>query len=286
MATVGGKPILASRLELELRRRSGEGRLSVDRDAVLQDLIDLEAAYGRAAGSGFLDRPDIQQAIRLMVVERFRGEWEQAHPQASPLTDARIRESYAQRRDRFLRPEAVNLALIRLESPRKASAEKKAEIQAKAVSLADRTRRELGGLLHFGPIAAESSSDQPSRYRGGEQGWMTAAQLRERWPAEVVAAADVLKEPGEISQPIATSDGVFLVRLMGRRAEALRPVDEVRSQIEHELMREARTERDRQWSAESRSGVDVTIHRDVLAKVPVPSPAPETPAAPQPMSPR
>ena len=34
----------------------------MDRDAVLQDLIDLEAAYGRAAGSGFLDRPDIQQA--------------------------------------------------------------------------------------------------------------------------------------------------------------------------------------------------------------------------------
>lgn len=283
VAEVGGRPIHASRLALEMKRRSGDGRLPVDRDSILQDLIDLEAAYAKASSSGFLDSPEIQQAIRLMVVERFRGQWEQEHPMPPPLSEDRLRESYARQTNRFVRPESINLAMIRLESSRKATPEKRAEVVAKAAALADRTRRELGPLSHFGPVAAESSADQPTRYRGGELGWMTASQLRERLPAAVVSAAQALGDPGSLSDPIPTDDGVFLLRLMGRRPAALRPIDEVRPQIEHELMREARTDADRRWSGESRSGLDVTLHREALEKVPLPKPASETPPAPGPM---
>ena len=283
VAEVGGRPIHASRLELELKRRSGDGRLTVDRDRILQDLIDLEAAYAKASSSGFLDSPEIQQAIRLMVVERFRGQWEQEHPMPPPLSEDRLRESYARQTNRFVRPESINLAMIRLDSSRKATPEKRAEVVAKAAALADRTRRELGPLSHFGPVAAESSTDQPTRYRGGELGWMTASQLRERLPAAVVSAAQSLGETGSLSEPIPTDDGVFLLRLMGRRSAALRPLDEVRPQIEHELMREARTDADRRWTAESRTGLAVTIHREAVDKVPLPKPAPESPPAPTPM---
>ena len=283
VAEVAGRPILASRLALELERRSGGGRLPVDRDKVLEELIDLEAAFSKASSNGFLDRPEIQQAIRLMVVERFRDQWEQDHPAPPALSDDRVRESYARQTNRFVRPEGINLAMIRLESPRKAAPERRADVVAKAETLAERARRELGPLSHFGPIAAESSTDQPTRYRGGELGWMTPAQLGERLPPEVAAAALGLRETGAVSAPVVAPDAVYLVRLMGRRPAAQRPVDEVRSQIEHELMKEARVESDRRWSGESRAGLVLQIHREALEKVALPKPKPETPEAPAPM---
>ena len=283
VAEVAGHPIRASRLELELRRRSGGGQIPVNREQILEELIDLEAAYAKASTSGFLDNPEIQQAIRLLVVERFRNQWEQAHPAASPLSEERIREFYAQQPHRFMRHAAINLAMIRLGIPGKVIPSKRTEMMARAEALRLRIQRELGTLSHFGAIAAEVSDDQPTRYRGGELGWMSENDLHQRLPADVVALGLGLSQTGEISSPVAGPDGIYLLRLIGRRNANLRPLDEVRPQIEHEVLREARVAADQRWAKEGRSGVSIQIYREVLAKIPTPQSQPEKPAMPAPM---
>ena len=283
VADVAGHPIRASRLELELRRRSGGGQIPVHREQILEELINLEAAYTKASRSGFLDNPEIQQAIRLLVVERFRNQWEQAHPAASPLSDERIREFYVQQPQRFMRHATINLAMIRLGSPSKATPSKRAELMTRAEALRLRVQQELGALSHFGPIAAEVSDDQPTRYRGGELGWMTENDLRQRLPSEVVALGLSLSQTGEISSPVSGPDGVYLLRLMGHRNANLRPLDEVRPQIEHELLQEARTSADQRWATEGRSGLSIQVYREVLAQIPNPQSQPEKPSPPAPM---
>lgn len=287
VAWVGGRPLPASALEAELQRRSAGG-LPHDQQQVLDELVELEAAYGKAIASGFLDQPEIQRAIRLLVVDRLRASRPVEPALASGPAEERARALYAANTNRFLKAEVWNVAWIRVESPRKATPEKKAEALARARDLRARAEKECRGMPHFGALAASVSADQATRFRGGELGWMTAAQMEARMDPAVVAAVLRLESPGVVAEPVVAADGIYLLKLMARRPAQLRPFDEVRPQLDHELALNDRRDRDARWSRWAREGVEVRLVPERLARIavpavrtkeaPVPTPAPmETP---------
>ncbi len=282
VAMVGGRPVLATALEAELRRRSGGG-LMVDKDKVLSELIDLEAAYGKAMASGFLDSPEIQRAIRVLVAERMK-ESHAGELQADPgIGEERARALYLANTNRFVRPAAWNVAVIKVEVPRKATPDRKAAFMELARALRARAAKECAAMSHFGPVAAEVSVDQSTRYRGGELGWQTEEQMQSRLHPEVASAALQLSAPGDLSEPVVASDGIYLLKLMGRRGPQLRPFDEVRAELDHELALRARGEREARWSRWVREGLSVAVLHERLAKVEVPTAGTNRPAPPAPM---
>ena len=282
VAMVGGRPVLASALESELKRRSGGG-LAVDKDRVLSELIDLEAAYAKALASGFLDTPEIQRAIRVLVAERMRESHAEELVGDTGMGEERARALYLANTNRFVRPAAWNVAMIKVEGARKASPEKKAAWLEQARALRARAAKECAAMSHFGPVAAEVSADQSTRYRGGELGWQTMEQMQSRLDPEVATAALQLSAPGDLSEPVVASDGIYLLKLMGRRGAQLRPFDEVRAQLDHELALRARGEREARWSRWVRDGLSVAVLHERLAKVEVPTAGTNRPAPPAPM---
>jgi hypothetical protein len=286
VVTIEGIPIGAAQLEAEYGRTGGSGPAGSDKEKLLASLIDRETAYLKAIRSGFLETPEIQQAVRALVVARYRESREGEIPQVEKVTEEQVRAVYAAGTPRFLRPAAFNLALLKLEFPQKADEEHRSAALRRAVQLRDRARTECQGLSHFGPLAAEFSVDQGTRYRGGEQGWMNVSEAGSRLPDAVAQAAATLTQPGQISDPIAASDGIYLLKLIGRRPEQLRPFDEVRPRIEHELALAARAEREARWRSWCREGLDIRIHADELARVPIPPAAQSPVPAPPPMNPR
>lgn len=284
VAWVGGRPLPALALEAELQRRSAGG-LAEDKRKVLDELVELEAAYGKAIESGFVDQPEIQRAIRLLVVDRLRAS-RAPEPAADPgSAESRARAMYETNSQRFMRAETWNVAWIRVESPRKATPEKKAEALARARELRARAEKECRQLPHFGPLAASSSADQSSRFRGGELGWMTTAQMQSRMDPAVVEAVLRLKTPGVVPDPVVGEDGIYLLKLMARRPAQLRPFDEVRPQLDHELAMRARQDRDERWSRWCREGVEVRLVPERLARIEVPAAGTNhaAPKAPAPM---
>ncbi len=282
VAWVGGRPVLATALEAELRRRSGGGQ-AVDRDRVLAELVELEAAYGKAVASGFVDEPEVQRAIRLLVADRLREAKSGELAGDTGMGEERARALYAGNTNRFVRPEAWNVAWIRVEAPRKATEEKKAQAMERARALKRRAEKECAGMPHFGAVAAEVSADASTRYRGGELGWMTMAQMESRLDGAVVAAVRGMGTAGAVSEPVLAEDGIYLVKLMGRRPAQLRSFDEVRPQLDHELATRARREREERWSRWCREGVEVRVMSDRLARVEVPRPGTNGPTPPGPM---
>ena len=282
VAWVGGRPVLASALESELRRRSGGGQ-AVDRDQVLAELVELEAAYGKAVASGFVDEPEVQRAIRLLVADRLREAKSGELAGDTGMGEERARALYAATTNRFVRPEAWNVAWIRVEAPRKATEEKKAQAMERARALKRRAEKECAGMPHFGPVAAEASADASTRYRGGELGWMTMAQMESRLDGAVVAAVRGMGAAGAVSEPVLAEDGIYLVKLMGRRPAQLRSFDEVRPQLDHELATRARREREERWSRWCREGVEVRVEAERLARVEAPRAGTNGPTPPGPM---
>ena len=65
------------------------------------------------------------------------------------------------------------------------------------------------------PAVARQFSASPTAATGGDVGWITAGEM----PSEVDAALEQMR-PGQLSQPIAVRDGVYIVYMRDRRAGA------------------------------------------------------------------
>ena len=73
-----------------------------------------------------------------------------------------------------------------------------------------------------------------------------------------------MTKPGDISPPVETSEGIYLIKLMGRREEEPRPFDEVRPQIQTELARQGAADYELQLREKVRRGVAIQINQGIL----------------------
>lgn len=98
----------------------------------------------------------------------------------------------------------------------------------------------------FETLAKTHSADRGTAAKGGDLGWFTP----ETMVKEFQAALELLQQPGELSGVVETQFGFHIIRLEGRRPPGQRSFDEVREQIEQEVLsrnhREARRELSRQ----------------------------------------
>jgi parvulin-like peptidyl-prolyl isomerase len=181
------------------------------------------------------------------------------------LEEGEVRQRYQDELQRHVRPEAVSVAVLRLEWHPKATEEKKAESLAAANQLRARAQQQAlpGG---FGALAEAHSTHQSTRYKGGELGWQTRAQLDALLgdPA-LVNAALALQQPGEISQPLPGRDGLHLFKLIGRRFAQSVPFEERRAAIQHQLSIERQREREARVVREAQQGLAVTMNRELAA---------------------
>lgn len=143
-----------------------------------------------------------------------------------------IMERYEQKRDQFRQPARVKLSLIVLKKEGGEEAQREKAVLARG--------RILGGG-DFAEEARRISEDSKSS-SGGDWGWMEPASLR----AELKAAAETAPI-GQVSDVIETPDAFYLMYVEDRQKAALRPLDDVRAEIEDGL-RKAESERlYRQW---------------------------------------
>ncbi len=266
VARVGDSGVTARRFTVEWERRAKLGNASITPARVLDELIDQEAAYQQAVRSGFLQKPETQQAIRAFVASRYR-EGQGIGPATNLPTTEALRAYYDLNVTSFRRPPAVNTAVIRLEHRRKATPEKHAEALAMARAVREQAVAESGKQANFGRLAVDRSVDQATRYRGGEIGWLTHEQAVLRLPGPVVEAAFRLAKPGDISEPLVADEGIYIVKLVGVRPEQARQFDEVRPLIEHELTRRRVVEQEVQGRERLRQGLGIRVDQDCLSRL-------------------
>ena len=75
---------------------------------------------------------------------------------------------------------------------------------------------------------------------GGDLGWLEVAAGSDAWRNAVLRLAAPLQNPGDLSGIEAGGDGLFLVRLIERRAAAEKPFESVGAQIRESLLEQRR----------------------------------------------
>jgi len=179
----------------------------------LLDVLLLERLYRLAAEkAGLMNDPEVQKALAWAEDQLLAGRYMEQVQGKVTIEDAR--RYYQAHPEEFKQPDQIRLRQIVVATPEDAQA-----VEA---------RLDKGDS--FEEIAKSSSTDRSSAAKGGDTGWVRRGQLH----PEMEKGAFQLK-PKQISQPIKRPDGYYILRIDERIEGAMRPFDQVASNLLNRL---------------------------------------------------
>ncbi|MCI0542050.1 MAG: peptidyl-prolyl cis-trans isomerase [Verrucomicrobiales bacterium] len=240
------------------------------KDRVLEELVRFEAIYAKAKAEGYDRNPEILGELKRMMINKYRSAELKTKRAEVSISEAEIAQYYCANIARYSVPEERKAAIIFLGVPKTAPPEKKRDLFEKLAT---------AGAIIGGSSSPESafieqtrrlSEHQASRYYGGEIGWLRADDKGGRAERCVVDALFSLREPAEISEVIQGAKGLYLVRLVERKAPYVRPLDELRNGIRQLLVRRMEEQQEKSFYASAKAGLKVEINRSAFASIEVP----------------
>ncbi|HEX3819856.1 MAG TPA: peptidyl-prolyl cis-trans isomerase [Candidatus Sulfotelmatobacter sp.] len=147
------------------------------------------------------------------------------------VTQDDLRRYYDQNRDSYRVPEQIKVSHIWIKMPLtgddgKVDDKKVTEAQHRAEDLL----KQIKGGAKFEDVAKKYSEDSGSANVGGSLGWIGKGQMT----PEFEKAANALAK-GQISDVVKSTDGFHIIRLDDKQDAHVKPLDEVKDQIEPAL---------------------------------------------------
>lgn len=245
LARVGDAVITAEDVTAEALRLRAAGQPVGDAESVLQSLVERRAMLQEAAASEAVNTPVARRERENLLLSQWLQHTLHAEIANESVTDEELRAYYDDKAAGFMRPAMARLAIL-YRKPSKYGGDSSPE--AISAALLDAGRAFLadpaaatreGRIPGFGAIAAESSEDASSRYRGGDIGWLDPARGDYAWPEEVVRAGCAL-QVGEVSGVISADGGLYLVMKDDEREGRTSPFEEVSATLRRRLLGEKR----------------------------------------------
>ena len=182
---------------------------------------ELQAFYESHKRSYANSVPE-KRKVKYAVIETSKAE------AGVQLTADDLRTYYDKNRDQYRVPEQVKVSHIWIKMPLPGADGK---IDDKAVAeaqhRADDLLKQLKGGAKFEDVAKKYSEDPGSSNVGGSLGWIGKGQMT----AEFEKAAFSLPK-GQISDVVKTLDGFHIIRVDDKQDAHVKPLDEVKAQIE------------------------------------------------------
>jgi peptidyl-prolyl cis-trans isomerase D len=164
------------------------------------------------------------------------------------VDEATLRQRYADQKSRYVEAEQRLASHILVKVPANATAAQDKAAQAKAAALAAQAR---APGADFAALARANSDDIGSKALGGDLDWLSPGVTQKPFETALYAL-----KPGQISDPVRTSEGWHVIWLRDVRPGKQIPFEQVRAQLETESLQ---AERERQFSDRSGKLVDLTL---------------------------
>ncbi|MEO5347011.1 MAG: peptidylprolyl isomerase [Magnetococcus sp. YQC-9] len=195
------------------------------REAVLR-----KAVLARAKAGKWDEKPEVaylmQRAREEVLLEQYL---QHAAKVSTDFPDeSLIRKVYQENKENLQAPPSVNLAQIFLKIEPNADEKSRQEVVKNAEKLYASIKKGDG---EFAALAKKNSQHQPSAEKGGDMGWVEVTQLL----PEIRKAVEGMK-PGEVKGPIASPQGVHIVKLISSRDAQARSLEEVREHLSQLLV--------------------------------------------------
>lgn len=209
-------------------------RDDVNRLVVEQYDGDRSAFISALAEAGLTLNKFMELREKQMVVQYMRGQQSRNIP---PPTPREVEEYYRKNAADFREPGRINISTITLP---KFSGEPGITPDTQR-ALAEDIRTRVQGGASFAELAQRHSSDSRAK-DGGSWGWVDRTTMNPR----IYEIAQSLR-PGAVSGVIEDTAAFILIRLDARQDGSLKPLDEVRQNIEMRITSEKRQEIEQRW---------------------------------------
>jgi peptidyl-prolyl cis-trans isomerase D len=188
-----------------------------------------------------------QRKVRYLLLDQ-----EQARAK-SIVTQAEIQRYYNDNTSLYRTPEQVRASHILFQTAGK----DEAEVRARA----EEVLKKLQGEADFAALAKQLSEDEGTKASGGDLGYFE----RGRMVPEFDQVAFEL-EPGRTSELVRSDVGFHIIRVMDRRAELTRTLDEVRPEIQERLSSQKASEQVGLQAGELATRIDAPDDLDRIAR--------------------
>ena len=212
------------------------------RTEALDRLVERASLAAAARKAGLERDPETAAQIDALLIARLQELQLAPHLEAVKVSEEEVRVFYdARRESAYTQPEGVRVALLwfntRGQQPLVDRYRPRLEqIRAEFAAGGDKFPAAAG----FGPTAVGNTEYKPSRLIGGDLGWMEIGPGGDPWRKTVLDLAAPLKKSGDLSEIVAGKEGIFLVRLIERRAAAVKPIESVSAEIRKSLIEQRR----------------------------------------------
>ena len=238
-------------IDREYRRRNERVRLQMVaitpdtfRDEVSVTDADVAAHY-EAHKAEY--RVGEQRKVRYLLLDQ-----DQARAKVT-VTQGEIQRYYTDNASLYRTPEQVRASHILFQTAGK----DEAEVRARA----EEVLKKVQGGADFAALAKQLSEDEGTRAAGGDLGYFE----RGRMVPEFDKVAFELK-PGQTSELVKSEFGFHIIRVVDRRDEVTRSLDEVRTEIQERLASQRASDQVGQQAAELAARIDSPDDLDRVAK--------------------
>jgi len=230
-------------------------------DRLVRSELVRQSLLTEARSKGWDRKPDValmmerarDQALLQMYVSNL------ARPPTEYPAEDDIRKAYEANRSTFVVPAQFNLAQIFIASPEDADKATAAAAQRKAMELAAKAK---ANGADFAKLAKENSEQADSAPKGGDIGWVTAAQML----PETRSVVEKL-DKGEVAGPFRTSNGWHVVKLLDRKATSTRSLAEVHDGIANQLRTRRAQDIERSYIEALISRTQPSVNQSELSKL-------------------
>lgn len=222
----------------------------------LGDRLAQRQLMAEAQAKNWAQRPEVDAAIRSAAQEIVLRSYlaSVSAPVADYPSEAEVQAAYDKNRESFALPQMYRLSQIFIDQPTPAAA---AASKAKAEDVA---RQAKAAGADFAALAKAHSQEPASAARGGDTGWVAAAQMLPQL-RETVGKM----KPGEVAGPVQTPNGFHIVMLSDQRAPGVRPLAEVREELKAALRQQRQTEQARAYLARLADPKAMTVDETALS---------------------
>jgi len=174
--------------------------------------------------------PDAFRAPEQVKIEYLQMNLAAFQSAATASADE-IKTEYEKRVKEFSAPEERKASHILLSFDKDEKGQPKAASKDAAKAEAEALMKQVGTTAEkFAELAKQKSKDPGSAAQGGDLGFFGRGQMVKPFEEAVFAM-----KPGEVRGPIESDFGYHIIRLTEIKPERVRPLDEVRAQIESEI---------------------------------------------------
>jgi peptidyl-prolyl cis-trans isomerase SurA len=154
------------------------------------------------------------------------------------ISPVQIQAYYDKNKAAYATPEQVKLRMIVI---REGSSGDVPDVGSKK-DLASEIREKIAGGAEFERMAEMYSEDDTTREVGGDWGWVERSTLNEQLTSEAFSL-----KPGQLSPVINVGNTYYILMVDAKKNAAVKPIGEVRDEIEKNLIQQERMRTQQRW---------------------------------------